>query len=112
MYDELKTRVVEPNALRTKYSNGTPTVKDKDSDKMIASRSVHVSNHCHICSHLLHITGNSVHFAQLGAKPTISKERMQSYISIQHIESSPTMPASGREEQGNVLCVRQTCTGD
>ena len=43
MYDELKTRVVEPNALRTKYSNGTPTVKDKDSDKMIASRSVHVS---------------------------------------------------------------------
>ena len=47
MYDELKTRVVEPNALRNKYSYGTPTVKDKDSDKMIASRPMHVS-----CRHL------------------------------------------------------------
>ena len=43
MYDELKTRVVDPHALRNKYTNGTPTVKDKDSDKMIASRSAHVS---------------------------------------------------------------------
>lgn len=43
MYDELKTRVVDPHALRNKYTKGLPTVKDKDSDKMIASRSAHVS---------------------------------------------------------------------
>ena len=42
MYDELKTRVVDPHTLRNKYVNGT--VKDKDSDKMIASRSAFVSN--------------------------------------------------------------------
>lgn len=59
MYDELKTRVVEPNALRTKYSNGTPTVKDKDSDKMIASRSVHVS-HRHLCTALYHNMSESL----------------------------------------------------
>lgn len=39
MYDELKTRVTDAQPLRSKFVNGHSNgVKDKDSDKMIASR--------------------------------------------------------------------------
>jgi len=38
MYDELKTRVTDAQTLRDKFVNGNSAVKDKDSDKMIASK--------------------------------------------------------------------------
>ena len=43
MYDELKTRVADPQALRNKFVNGSATMRDKDSDKMIASRRAQAS---------------------------------------------------------------------
>ena len=75
MYDELKTRVVHPHTLRNKYVNGA--VKDKDSDKMIASRSAHVSNctatHDYMCQST---HTQSCGCAMLAAKPTICKKRL------------------------------------
>lgn len=46
MYDELKTRVADPQALRNKFVNGSATMRDKDSDKMIASRIAQASVLC------------------------------------------------------------------
>ena len=46
MYDELKTRVADPQALRNKFVNGSATMRDKDSDKMIASRIAQASALC------------------------------------------------------------------
>ena len=42
MYDELKTRVTNAQTLRDKFVNGNSAVKDKDSDKMIASKMAQV----------------------------------------------------------------------
>ena len=53
MYDELKTRVADPQALRNKFVNGSATMRDKDSDKMIASRIAQASALCSALSFLV-----------------------------------------------------------
>ena len=59
MYDELKTRVNDPQALRNKFVNGSATMRDKDSDKMIASRIAQASALCP-AYHCLFLCGSVV----------------------------------------------------